>query len=238
MRSYRIIFRGLVVVLFALPVVAGCSDSDDDSTAPAPSDLSGELITASDLPGEWDTSGPEAIPQPEGEVPTTFGPMCPDGETATLDDPEAFFREAGNATIMLFSREEKYLDVTESLFHDDEGSWFEALSMVFESCVGSPFVQEGDPDETVQWEPLDITLPADDAVAFLERWGTGAGELDGGENGYVFFNVGTVTMFLSVVDEGEPTRPYDDDLLVTAATAAIDRLTDDAWSSGVLDAPS
>jgi hypothetical protein len=193
--------------------------------AEAPTDLSGELITAGDLPGEWDTPGPHPIPRPEDEIPTTLGPMCPDGETATLDDAESIVLAAGNATIRLSSLEERQLEVEELLFHDDEGSFFEALAGVFESCVGSPFEQGEDPVETVQWEPLDITLPADEAVALLERWGTG-GELDGGETGYVFINVGTVTMMLSVARE-EVTEPYDDELLITAATAAIDRLTDD-----------
>jgi hypothetical protein len=218
----------LVVVLFVLPVVAGCDGDGGEggsTTTPAPTDLSGELITASDLPGDWDTPGPHPIPRPEDEVSTTLGPMCPDGETATLDDAESIVLAAGNATIRLSSLEERQLEVEELLFHDDEGALFEALSLVFESCVGSPFVLEGDPDETIQWEPLDITLPAEDAVALLERWGTG-GELDGGENGYVLVNVDTVTMMLSVVSDGT-TEPYDDELLTTAATAAIDRLTDD-----------
>jgi hypothetical protein len=236
-----------MVVLFALPVAAGCGGDGDSSTTPAtetPVDLSGELITASDLPGRWRTLDKEveqgpSRPGPEGEGAATFGPMCPDGETATLDDPEGTVGAAGNASIILSSLEETQLEVEQWLFHDDDGSLFEALSLVFESCTGPPFVRERGPDEdypdeTFQYEPLDIALPDDDAFALVGRWDICTpplceGELNGGETGELFINVGTVTMILSVL-RGEITEPFDDELLVTAATAAIDRLTDDVWS--------
>lgn len=235
MRAGRVRALRRCVLVCGLAVVAtACAGRADDrdlgvivagSGGGPPDDLSGELLTAEDLDGTWDTGGPDEVEvsDAEDEVPSP----CEQGPGAVVSDHQQSIGAVGNATIALESVDTD-ARLVQHLYHDPDGEVFAAFRQAFDACVGEEWEQGGDPVENVTLEAVDLGDHGDDAVGYRELWGSG-GEYYG-QDLLAVVRTEEVLLLLALTEE-RTDDPMRRELLPGSLAVAVARLEDGEWQS-------
>lgn len=234
LKRWGILGLGLVVAATACGGGgAGANrDAGSDWAGATPRDLSGELLGADDLDGQWDTSGPKQLDIAGGGRSGKLDAFCPGAGTTPVPNAKRNMLAAGNARIRFESVEVPDVALVEQLAHDPTGELFAALRHSFDACVGETWDEGDDPVENTKLEAIDLAHKGDAIVGYRQLWGTD-GDYDS-QDVIGVVHVGGVSLALWLSENGTE-DPHNGDDFSLALAAAVGHLQDGKWAAPVDD---